>query len=207
MIIEIFLQITTTLANKDEVYTGAIKSTQNNKLNHIILDDEMFSHSPVSNNLKPRDTITNSKSIKRIKISTQSNILTFPNDEIKRFKGSFESEEWLEILHMINITAEEMDRFQPNKILTKIMDAIQILNKLLVDKHLQMRLLEGENLKLNKKNSDLNNENIKLIKKCDELTNQLNKAKEDISNKKNNPTADNSQSEMSSVTYVFISDK
>ena len=167
----------------------------------------MYSHSPVSNNLKPRDTITNSKTVKKVnKIGISSNILTCPNDEIKRIKGSFESEEWLEILHMINITSEEMDRFHRNKMLTKIMDAIEILNKLLVDKNLQIRLLEGENLNLNKKNADLNNENIKLIKKNDEFTTLFHKSKlkkDDNPSKKCNPSDTSPpQSEISSVKII-----
>jgi hypothetical protein len=182
---------TITNPNKDELKTPNLKITN--------LDDH--TNSPNSN-LKPKDSIPSKNTLIK-KSFHKSNgsgnaIMTLPTEENKRIKTqSFESEEWLEILKMINITPEEIDRFSKNKMLCKIIDAIEILNKLLIDKNLQIRLLENENQLLNKKDTELNRENMRLIKKCEDLLQQISNSKNRKTIDKKNP--DSSQSDISSV--------
>ena len=98
---------------------------------------------------------------------------TCPINESKKIKQSFETEEWLEILQMTNITAAEMDKFAKNKTISKIIEAIELLNKLLLGKNLQIRLFESENNELMIKNDELNKDNMKLLKKCEELESRI----------------------------------
>jgi hypothetical protein len=91
--------------------------------------------------------------------------------EITKFKSKFEenlktnqdNEEWLEILKYSGLTPEELDRLSKNKAFARLIEAIEMLSKLLIDKNLCIRLLEQENENLNLKNNNLNKENITLF--------------------------------------------
>ena len=86
-----------------------------------------------------------------------------------------QSEEWIEILKLCGLTPEELDRLARNKMMSKVVEAIEMLNRLLVDKNLQIRLLEQENASLVQKNFSLNKENISLFQQSIVLKKELQK--------------------------------
>ena len=188
------------LQNRDICLTPTLKSS---KLSRILftadLDDDQ---SPSPFNSRPKDSpLAANAFLKKMmnKSPCHGNIgQTGMNEDPSKVKfHTFESEEWLEILKMVNITPEEIDRFAKNKMLSKIIEAIEVLNKLLLDKNLQIRLLEKENELLNGKNAELNKENMRLIKKVEEVNNK----KKEFKNKSNHDSkeVDSSQSIISSV--------
>jgi len=89
----------------------------------------------------------------------------------------FETEEWIEIMRSVNMHPDEFEKFQRNKLLSKLIDAIEMLNRLLIDKNMQINVLEKENESLNEKNIELNNDNMNLIAKNAELISGLNNLK------------------------------
>ena len=98
------------------------------------------------------------------------------NNTVKKSENTnSQSEEWIEILRHSGLTPEEMDRLSKNKMLSKIIEAIEMLNRLLCDKNLQIRLLEQENENLNQKNFSLNRENISLFQKSLEIKKEMTK--------------------------------
>lgn len=109
------------------------------------------------------------------------------NKNIKKI----EADEWIEILRISGLTPEELDRLAKNKMLVRVIEAIEMLNRLLVDKNLQIRLLDQENENLNVKNFHLNKENITLFQQNLDLKNQLQKYM-DLKKKKNDCEADSS---------------
>jgi hypothetical protein len=88
-------------------------------------------------------------------------------------KNPTSNEEWIEILKLSGLTPEELDRMGKNKMMFRIIEAIEMLNRLLCDKNLQIRLLEQENDNLNQKNISLNKENISLFKQSMDLKREL----------------------------------
>ena len=110
--------------------------------------------------------------IKQLQKSSSTNEL-----RKKPKSNKIEFEEWYDILRNLQISFEDLQKFAKNKSLTKIMDAIEMLNNLLADKNIQIRMIEIENGNLNNKNSDLNNENIKLMSTNNELMIKINNLK------------------------------
>jgi hypothetical protein len=86
-----------------------------------------------------------------------------------------DNEEWLDILRHSGLTPEELDRLSKNKAYTKLIEAIEMLSRLLVDKSSQIRLLEQENENLNYKNINLNKENINIFQQNIDLKKKLEK--------------------------------
>lgn len=78
-------------------------------------------------------------------------------------------------MKIIGLTLEEFDCFLNNKGLSKLIEALELLNRLLNDKNLQIKILEDENEYLNSKNFNLNKENIFLFQQNIELKKHLEK--------------------------------
>lgn len=57
--------------------------------------------------------------------------------------------------------------------LSRVIEAIEMLNRLLCDKNLQVRLLSHENESLNQKNFQLNKENINLFQQTLDLKKEV----------------------------------
>jgi hypothetical protein len=66
-----------------------------------------------------------------------------PNDNI---------DEWVEILRYSGLTPDELYRLAKNKVHSKVFEAIEMLSRLIVDKNMQIRLMEKENAKINLQN-------------------------------------------------------
>jgi hypothetical protein len=118
--------------------------------------------------------LTNDKvskeTVRRVNIPTNDNI-----------------DEWIEILRHSGLTPEELDRLAKNKNYTRVIEAIEMLSRLLVDKNMQIRLLERENNKLNDKNeslfklnSTLTEQNLEYKKRLDKYNQMYQKIDEDI---------------------------
>lgn len=85
------------------------------------------------------------------------------------------TDEWIEIMKMIGLSLEEFDNFLNNKSLNKLIEALELLNRLLIDKNLQIKIFEDENDNLNLKNFNLNKDNIFLFQQNIELKKNVGK--------------------------------
>jgi hypothetical protein len=119
-------------------------------------------HSVVSNNIDER-------------IQPIIDSAKFKSKFDERGKANQDNDEWLDILRHSGLTPEELDRLAKNKSYSKVIEAIEMLSRLLVDKNLQIRLLEQENESLNQKNMDLNKENINIFQQNIDLKKRLEK--------------------------------
>ena len=81
-------------------------------------------------------------------------------------------------MKIIGFSLEEFDIFLNNKSLGKLIEALELLNRLLNDKNLQIKIFQDENENLNKKNYNLNKENIFLFQQNIELKKHLEKLME-----------------------------
>jgi len=78
-------------------------------------------------------------------------------------------------MKIIGLSLDEFDSFLNDKSLYKLIEALELLNRLLNDKNLQIKILQDENEYLNNKNYNLNKENIFLFQQNIELKKHLEK--------------------------------
>lgn len=105
-------------------------------------------------------------------------------------------------MKIIGLTLEEFDSFLNNKSLGKLIEALELLNRLLNDKNLQIKILEDENENLNKKNYELNKENIFLFQQNIELKKHLQKSLENKHNEKSVHKTSNVETNESSLVII-----
>lgn len=74
-----------------------------------------------------------------------------------------ESKEWNDLLRLCNLTKKELYAYSRSKYTSKLIDFLECVNKLIIDKNYQINLLLEENRLINKRNEELNKENIILI--------------------------------------------
>ncbi len=79
------------------------------------------------------------------------------------------AEEWIETLKNCNMNQDEFVRYSKNKLMSKLVDALEYLYKIIMDKNVQIRILTGEVEDLNMQNMDLNKENIILYETNEQL--------------------------------------
>ena len=95
------------------------------------------------------------------------NLTTKIIDEIiqKQTKKNWESDEWLAILNYLNINNNDIsNNTHNNKFMCKILDAVQLLNRILIKRNNKIIELGKEIETLKEKNKDLSSENINLLK-------------------------------------------
>ena len=88
-------------------------------------------------------------------------------DEIiqNQTKKNWETDEWLAILKYLNFTNDDIQaNTHNNKFMSKLLDAIELLNKILIKRNNKINELEKVISKLKEDYKDLSNENIKLLK-------------------------------------------
>lgn len=109
------------------------------------------------------------------KINTNKNL----NDiqEKKLLPIYFQTKEWQEILKIVLLTQEEVNRLIKNKMVAKLMNAFEILSKFLNEKNVQIKNFESYNDNYQSKINDLTNENLKLTKYCHNLVQQSSELK------------------------------
>jgi len=100
-----------------------------------------------------------------------NNLSTFSiNFEEKRsLPIYFETKEWEEILNIVNLTQEEVNRLVKNKVVSKLINAFEILSKLQNEKDIQIKNLLNDIEESKKQNNTLTNENLKLVKSINML--------------------------------------
>lgn len=81
----------------------------------------------------------------------------------------FETREWEEVLRIVNLTQDEVNRLVKNKVVSKLMNAFEILSKLLNEKDIQIKNLLKDIEESNKQRNDLTNDNLKLVKSLNQL--------------------------------------
>ena len=107
-------------------------------------------------------------------------------DEIiqRQTKKNWETDEWFAVLNYLNINNKDIENnTHGNKFMSKILDAIELLNRILIKRNNRINELEKELEKIKENNKDLSNENLNLIKSVFKLEN-LNGKYGDIKNKK-----------------------
>ncbi len=73
--------------------------------------------------------------------------------------------EWVDILKVIRMTNEEIELLSKNAAFSKVIDGLELMNKVVIDKNMQIKVINSEIDNLNRKNAALSDENIKLFKK------------------------------------------
>ena len=95
------------------------------------------------------------------------NLTTKIIDEIiqKQTKKNWETDEWLAVLNYLNINNNDIsNNTHNNKFMCKILDAVQLLNRILIKRNNKIIELGKEIETLKEKNKDLSSENINLLK-------------------------------------------
>jgi hypothetical protein len=132
--------------------------------------------SSFSNTLENKNSITNNNASSEMSKKKKSLY-----DEIERLEGIKKStkelnekefdltSEWFDTLKHCNMSQEEYVNYCKNKKTQKLTDVIEYLYKYLIDKNLQIKLMDEENEHLNIENLRLNKENIELCEECDRV--------------------------------------
>ncbi len=105
--------------------------------------------------------------IREKNVSNMNNFTTKIIDEIiqKQTKKNWETDEWFAVLNYLNLNNKDIENnTHGNKFLSKILDAIELLNKILIKRNNRINELEKELEKIKENNKDLKNENLTLIK-------------------------------------------
>ena len=89
---------------------------------------------------------------------------------MKQTRANWETDEWFAVLNYLNLTKEDIDNnCKKNIFFKKILEAIELLNKILKKRNLTITELEKNNEKLKEKNKSLTEENLNLLKKARNL--------------------------------------
>ena len=89
---------------------------------------------------------------------------------MKQTRANWETDEWFAVLNYLNLTKEDIDNnCKKNVFFKKILEAIELLNKILKKRNLTITELEKNNEKLKEKNKSLTEENLNLLKKARNL--------------------------------------
>ncbi len=99
-------------------------------------------------------------------VDNMQNLTTKIIDEIiqKQTKKNWETDEWLAVLNYLNINNDISNNTHNNKFMCKILDAVQLLNRILIKRNNKIIELGKEIEILKEKNKDLSSENINLLK-------------------------------------------
>ena len=124
--------------------------------------------------------------IRENNLNNMENFTTKIIDEIiqRQTKKNWETDEWFAVLNYLNINNKDIENnTHGNKFMSKILDAIELLNRILIKRNNRINELEKELEKIKESNKDLSNENLNLIKSVFKLEN-LNGKYGNIKNKK-----------------------
>ena len=124
--------------------------------------------------------------IRENNLNNMENFTTKIIDEIiqRQTKKNWETDEWFAVLNYLNINNKDIENnTHGNKFMSKILDAIELLNRILIKRNNRINELEKELEKIKENNKDLSNENLNLIKSVFKLEN-LNGKYGNIKNKK-----------------------
>jgi hypothetical protein len=99
------------------------------------------------------------------------------------------SEEWLELLNGLDIRMSDIEVLSRNDAFGKFIEGLELLNKIVIDKNMQINLLMQENEKLNHKNSKLESTSVKQNKAIIELKQTVNRLTQEIGEMSNMNTS------------------
>ena len=89
---------------------------------------------------------------------------------MKQTRANWETDEWFAVLNYLNLTKDDIDNnCKKNVFYKKVLEAIELLNKILKKRNLTITELEKNNEKLKEKNKSLTEENLNLLKKARNL--------------------------------------
>lgn len=113
----------------------------------------------------------------KIKKNTIQYKIKNEDQEKKLLPVYFETKEWQEILKIVLLTQEEVNRLIKNKMVSKLMNAFEILSKFLNEKNIQIKNFESVYDTYQNKINELNNENLILTKHCHNILQQSSQLK------------------------------
>lgn len=133
--------------------------------------------------IPPLDLSKTKKGVFINKINNDNNKSNLKPEEILQLrKKNFEIEEWEETVKLVGLTSEEIERFFNNKMLNKLINALENFVKIIREKNKNINEIKKENMGLSSQLSQLKNEQINLTnnfiilkEKYRELENHLNK--------------------------------
>ena len=105
--------------------------------------------------------------IRENNLNNMENFTTKIIDEIiqRQTKKNWETDEWFAVLNYLNINNKDIENnTHGNKFMSKILDAIELLNRILIKRNNRINELEKELEKITESNKDLKNENLILFK-------------------------------------------
>jgi len=83
----------------------------------------------------------------------------------KQTRKNWETDEWFAVLNYLNLTSIDIEtNSHSNKFISKLLDAIELINRILIKRNNRINELEKELEKLKEKNKDLSKDNISLLK-------------------------------------------
>ena len=85
-------------------------------------------------------------------------------EEDEEITDIYLNKEWQDILRYVNISPVELERLAKNDNLDKIIEAVELMNKLLLDKNCEIKHLKRSVDELLNENAYLNAENVELSK-------------------------------------------
>jgi hypothetical protein len=118
--------------------------------------------------------VYNNKSINNIKeqyINKSANDIQFNRPTLFNRKYYELEEWWTDALRNSNMDENDFKRFKGNKAFAKIVDLIEFLNNIILDKVYQIKFIEKENHALSDKNEAMNKENLSLYEKLRDFAN------------------------------------
>lgn len=81
----------------------------------------------------------------------------------------FETKEWQEILTMVSLTQDEVNRLAKSKVVSKLINAFEMLSKSLNEKDIQISNMEKDIENMQSLYTELTDENFNLIKNSNQL--------------------------------------
>lgn len=118
-------------------------------------------------NKNNNSTINNNKNVKE-------------EEKILSRKKNFEIEEWIQTMSKVGLTPEEMERYINNKIISKLIDSLENLIKIIIERNINIQNLTNENMTISSQNSKLKTDSILMTRnfitlkdKCKDLENKF----------------------------------
>lgn len=114
-------------------------------------------------------------------------------------KKNFEIVEWQQTIKLVGLSQEEIERFFNNKMISKLIDSLENLVKIIAERNEKIKILTKENLNLSSQLSTLKTEQLNLTKNFILLKDKY----KDIENKINNTDDRSLKSDTSMMVSLF----
>lgn len=161
----------TSIKNENSNFRRKSQNISNTQIHTLLAPKKNKSDNNILNFNEKTAQNTNEKSpnTSQIKLNIVKNYEDYEEVNRCRKEKVDLAEEWIETLKNCNMNQDEFVRYSKNKLMSKLVDALEYLYKIIMDKNVQIRILTGEVEDLNMQNMDLNKENIILYETNEQL--------------------------------------